>query len=106
MTLIPGMYRYAYPSKTMTYLAQGRPILAAVETESELAKTMLAECYGFSVPIGDAEVLEELLVRLADDLSWKEHMNQSALAAFEKYFSAPVVLSKWSQLVGQACRVS
>lgn len=106
VTLIPGMYRYAYPSKTMAYLAQGRPILAAVETESELAKTMLAECYGFSVPIGDAEVLEELLVRLADDLSWKDHMNQSALAAFEKYFSAPVVLSKWSQLVGQACRVS
>jgi glycosyltransferase involved in cell wall biosynthesis len=101
VALIPGMYRYAYPSKTMAYLEQGRPILAVVETESELAKTMLAESYGFSVPIGDAEALAELLVRLADDLSWKEPMNQSALVAFEKYFSAPVVLAKWSQLVGQ-----
>jgi glycosyltransferase involved in cell wall biosynthesis len=100
VALIPGMYRYAYPSKTMAYLEQGRPILAVVETESELAKTMLAESYGFSVPIGDAEALAELLVRLADDLSWKEPMNQSALVAFEKYFSAPVVLAKWSQLVG------
>jgi glycosyltransferase involved in cell wall biosynthesis len=101
VALIPGMYRYAYPSKTMVYLEQGRPILAAVEIESELAKTMLAEGYGFSVPIGDAEVLAELLVRLADDLSWKEPMNQSALASFEKYFSAPAVLAKWSQLVGR-----
>jgi len=101
VALIPGMYRYAYPSKTMAYLEQGRPILAVVETESELAKTMLAESYGFSVPIGDAEALAALLVRLADDLSWKEPMNQSALVAFEKYFSAPVVLAKWSQLVGQ-----
>ena len=58
------------------------------------------------MPMGDDEVVEELLVRLADDLAWKDHMNQSDLAAFEKYFSAPVVLSKWSQLVGQACRVS
>ena len=101
VALIPGMYRYAYPSKTMAYLEQGRPIIAAVETESELAKTMLAEGYGFSVPIGDAEALAELLVRLADDLSWKEPMNQSALAAFENCFSAPVVLAKWSQLVGR-----
>lgn len=102
VALIPGMYHYAYPSKTMAYLEQGRPILAAVETESELAKTMLAEGYGFSVPIGDSEALAELLVRLADDLSWKEPMNQSALAAFEKYFSAPVVLAKWSQLVNRS----
>jgi colanic acid biosynthesis glycosyl transferase WcaI len=100
VALISGMYRYAYPGKTMAYLEQGRPILAAVETESELAKTMLAEGYGFSVPIGDAEALAELLVRLADDLSWKESMNRSALAAFERHFSAPVVLAKWSQLVG------
>lgn len=99
VSLIPRMYRYAYPSKTMVYLEQGRPILAAVETESELAKTMLAEGYGFPVPIGDAEALAELLVRLADNLSWKDPMNQAALAAFEKYFSAPVVLAKWSQLV-------
>jgi glycosyltransferase involved in cell wall biosynthesis len=99
VALIPGMYRYAYPSKTMAYLEQGRPIIAAVETESELAKMMTAEGYGFSVPVGDAEALADLLVRLADDLSWKEPMNQSALRAFEKYFSAAVVLGKWSQLV-------
>ena len=101
VALTPGMYRYAYPSKTMAYLEQGRPILTAVETESELAKTMLAEGYGFSVSIGDAEALAGLLVRLADDQSWKEPMNQSALNAFEKYFSATVVLAKWSRLVPQ-----
>jgi len=100
VALIPGMYRYAYPSKTMAYLEQGRPIIAAVETESELVKTMLSEGYGFSLPSGDAEAFAELLVRLADDPSWKEPMNQSALAAFEKYFSAPTVLAKWSQLLG------
>lgn len=103
VALVPEMYRYAYPSKTMTYLEQGRPIIAAVEPESELAKTMLAEGYGFSVPIGDAQALAELLVRLADEQSWKEPMSQSASAAFEKYFSASVVLAKWSKLVGSGC---
>lgn len=101
VALISGMYRFAYPGKTMAYLEQGRPILAVIETESELANQMLEEGYGFSVPIGDAEALAKLLVQLADDKSWKEQMSQSALAAFEKHFSAPVVLDKWSKLLKQ-----
>lgn len=104
--LIPGMYKYAYPSKTMAYLEQGRPIIAVIEEESELAKTMQSEGYGFSVPIGNAESLAQLLSRLADDLSWKESMNQSASVAFEKYFSSSVLLDKWSKLVSQSCRTS
>src|SRR5690606_33624762 len=38
VSLIPELYRYAYPSKTMTYLEQGCPVLVAVEPESCLAK--------------------------------------------------------------------
>lgn len=97
--LVPEMYKYAYPSKTMIYLEQGKPIIAAVETESELAKTMHAESYGFSVPIGDAGALSNLLVQLADDPSWKSPMNASALLAFKKYFSPEIVLAKWDAVV-------
>jgi glycosyltransferase involved in cell wall biosynthesis len=106
VALIPGVYRYAYPSKTMAYLEQGLPIIAVVESESDLVKTMSAEGYGFSAPIGDAEALAELLVRLADDSSWKEPMSQCASVAFEKYFSAPIVLGKWSRLVGHPYRTA
>lgn len=97
--LIPDMYKYAYPSKTMAYLEQGCPIIAVIEEESELAKTMQSEGYGFSVPIGNAEALAKLLLQLADDISWKQSMSQAALEVFEKYFSSSVVLDKWSKLV-------
>jgi glycosyltransferase involved in cell wall biosynthesis len=97
--LVPTMYKYAYPSKTMAYLEQGRPIIAAVETESQLAKTMHSEGCGFSVPIGDAEALADLLVKLADDDSWKSSMRASALNVFEKHFSAPLVLARWTEVV-------
>lgn len=99
VALMHGMHRFSYPSKTMAYLEQGRPILAVMEAESDLVKTMLEEGYGFSLPAGDAEALAVLLMRLADDESWKEQMNQSALTAFNKYFSAEHVLAKWSQLM-------
>lgn len=99
VTLIPEMYRYAYPSKTMAYLEQGRPIIAAVESESELSQEMHSQGYGFSVPIGDANALAQLLIRLADDDSWKTQMNGAALSAFERKFSAQVVLKRWSRVV-------
>jgi glycosyltransferase involved in cell wall biosynthesis len=99
VALIPEMYKYAYPSKTMAYLEQGRPIIAAVEPESELSQDMQSQGYGFSVPIGDPNALAQLLVRLADDDSWKAKMNTAALSAFERNFSPQVVLQRWCRVV-------
>ena len=99
VTLIPEMYNYAYPSKTMAYLEQGTPIIAAVESESELSREMEAQGYGYSVPIGDASALATLLIRLTDDNSWKQKMNAAALRAFEQNFAPEVVLQRWTRVV-------
>jgi glycosyltransferase involved in cell wall biosynthesis len=42
VSLVPGIYRFAFPSKILTYLAAGLPILAMVEPDSEMAR-MLTE---------------------------------------------------------------
>ena len=99
VTLIPEIYKYAYPSKTMAYLEQSTPIIAAVEPESELSQDMCSQGYGFSVPIGDANALAALLVQLADDDSWRQKMNAAALHAFEQNFSPEVVLQRWTRVV-------
>ncbi len=46
----PTVCRVAYPSKTMTYLAIGLPVLAIVEPESELARMIDSEKLGLVVP--------------------------------------------------------
>jgi len=99
VTLIPKMYKYAYPGKTMIYLEQGKPIIAAVEQESELSQDMQSQSYGFSVPIGDAKALAQLLIQLAEDHSWKQKMSSAVRHAFEQKFSAEVVLQRWAQVV-------
>lgn len=47
VSLEPEIYRYAFPSKTLTYLGLGLPILAIVESESELAKMIEAQELGW-----------------------------------------------------------
>lgn len=99
VSLVPGMFRYAYPSKTMTYLEQGCPLIVAVETDSELAQDVNDQGYGYSVPVGDSQALAALLVRLADDPGWRQAMRDNALRKAESAFSESAVLERWSRIL-------
>ncbi len=99
VSLTPGMYRYAYPSKTMTYLEQGCPLLVMVEPESELAKDVTDWEYGLCVPPGDAEALANQLSGLADNRDVLPEMRSAAARKFEQAFSEDLVLEKWGELL-------
>jgi colanic acid biosynthesis glycosyl transferase WcaI len=62
ITLAPGVYRVAYPSKTMAYLEAGCPLLATVEEESELAAFIREENLGLVCPPGDPDALAGVVV--------------------------------------------
>lgn len=47
VSLQEKVIRYAYPSKTMTYLSLGIPVLALVEEDSELAETLIKHQLGW-----------------------------------------------------------
>ncbi|MCP4204930.1 MAG: glycosyltransferase family 4 protein [bacterium] len=53
--LLPGVYRTAFPSKTMMYLAAGCPVLAIVEEESRLAALVRERRLGVQVSQGDIQ---------------------------------------------------
>jgi glycosyltransferase involved in cell wall biosynthesis len=97
--LSPDVYRYAYPSKTMAYLEQGIPILAIVECESELAKAILTDGCGFTIPNGSATDLSRLLLKISEDCSWKDSMRLAAFSAFNNRFSTDAALDKWLKIV-------
>jgi glycosyltransferase involved in cell wall biosynthesis len=97
--LSPEVYKFAYPSKTMAYLEQGTPVIALVESESELAKVILTDGCGFTIPNGSASDLSILLLEIAEDSSWRQSMKRAAILAFNDRFSTNVVLDKWLKIV-------
>tara|TARA_Y100000589_G_scaffold332055_1_gene388881 strand:- start:3200 stop:4456 length:1257 start_codon:yes stop_codon:yes gene_type:complete len=101
VSLKPNMYKFAYPSKTMTYLEQGIPILAMIEKESDLALDIVNENIGFVVPLKEHRELANLLIKLNKNHDWKEKLKKSSLKAFEKKFSDKVILNKWGKLIFQ-----
>ena len=100
ISLVPEMYKYAYPSKTMTYLEQGCPLIVAVEPDSQLATEVQSEKIGFVAAQSDHEALADLLTELA---SWPseamESMRARAAEAFHRHYEESVVLNKWAQLI-------
>lgn len=49
ISLTPGIFRFAFPSKTLTYLAAGLPLLALIEDDSALARMLREHRVGISV---------------------------------------------------------
>ena len=99
VSLIPELYRYAYPSKTMTYLEQGCPVLVAVEPESRLAADIVENNAGLAVRGGDASELAQAISRLAADDQQVQGIKENASRLAEKAFSQEVVLARWASLV-------
>ena len=99
VSLVPELYHYAYPSKTMTYLEQGCPVLVAVEPESCLARDIVGNAAGLAVPGGDVDRLVESISSLADDPDGVNSMRQNAREFAARGFAPDVVLARWSFLL-------
>lgn len=99
VSLAPNIYRYAYPSKTMTYLELGCPLIVAVESESELANDVRNGKYGFCLPVNSGLSLAQLLLKMSQDKSWKSTMKKNALLKASEEFSETVQIEKWSNLL-------
>lgn len=99
VSLIPGVVRYAYPSKTMAYLQQGRPILVSVEHESALAKMIKAEGVGIVVEPRNANAIANAIVGLADNRDIWSHMQIKAQQCGEELFAEGPILNRWASLI-------
>ena len=99
VSLKPGIYRAAYPSKTLTYLGLGVPILAMIEPESELAQTLHIRRLGRVVPHGDPVALAAEIRKAAD--AKDDGARVRALRYHAEHLSKEAVLARWTALVSE-----
>jgi colanic acid biosynthesis glycosyl transferase WcaI len=85
VSLAPGLAGYIVPSKLYPILAAGRPYLAVVDADSEVAAITRQHQCGVLVPVNDAAALADAMVRLADDESCRRAMGERARDAAMLY---------------------
>lgn len=90
-----GTGQFFFPSKLLTVLGAGLPVLAVADEESELARALFAGRCGWVVPPGRAELLAEKLREVAA-LPASERAEVCVRgAAFNATFAAERVLPAW-----------
>lgn len=100
ISLVPGLWGCAAPSKTYAVMAMARPFVAAVDAGSEPA--LIAEGCGCGavVPAGDGEALANALLALRS--APREELGANARRAFEEQFSAPICIARLRRVVESA----
>lgn len=89
------------PSKTLSYMASGRPIIAAVDRLSATADLVLAADCGIVVAPEDAEALAAGIERLHRDPDMCLRMGSNGRKYAVKRFSKGAVLSQWDALLAE-----
>ena len=93
----PGIYRAAYPSKTLTYLALGVPLLAVVDSESALARMVRRDEVGIVVEGWSGRAIADAV--LAARRGPVEHWRAKAELVHRRDFSTTALLRQWDGVV-------
>ena len=78
LSLIDGVTGLAVPSKTYSYMAAGKPILAVIGQDSDIAKDLTRYNAGFVISTGDVSKLEASIKRLINNSKLKVQMGTNA----------------------------
>ena len=93
-----GLASSSVPSKTYSILAAGRPLIAGVDSGSEIANILDRSGAGIAVPPEDAELLTKAIRELADAPGERERMGEAGRAFVEGWASPAAVAVSYEEL--------
>lgn len=98
VSLNKDIYKYAYPSKTLTYLAEGRPLLCIIERESELAKIVETNRLGITCGQDNVHELKSAIHNLITNHEMYLEYCQNVEHYFSKNLLIDQILADWDKI--------
>jgi len=98
MALAPGMAGISVSSRLYNLLAAGRPIIAAVDATSEVARVVLEEGAGIVVRPGDAGAFVAAIRTMASEPARRKEMSDRGRHAAESRYTFAAALESYARL--------
>lgn len=86
------------PSKILSIMAAGRPVVAALHSKGDAPKLIEAAQAGYALPPEDPRALAETIVELCDDSGLCRRLGQRGRSYAEQHLSHAAVASKYEDL--------
>ena len=96
--LKPGLGTASVPSKLYSILAAGRPVLASVDTGTEIDLVVSRSGAGRSVSSNNNDLFVETLIALADDPVGRDAAGKAGRKFAEEWLSADSVAQSYDEL--------
>jgi glycosyltransferase involved in cell wall biosynthesis len=94
--LEPTAGQFSVPSKTLSYLCAGRPVLAAMASTNTAAKILQERAdAGVVVEPGDSDAFGAAALRLAKDPEMRAHLGANGRAYAEAHFALDHILDRF-----------
>jgi glycosyltransferase involved in cell wall biosynthesis len=104
--LEPTAAKYSVPSKVLSYMTAGRPILAAIPADNLAARTIKAACAGLAVDPENAAELRRLARSLVEDGDCRKRLGAAGLAYARANFNIDGIAARFEELFYRHARES
>lgn len=95
ISLLPAMEGLIVPSKFYGVAAAGRPIIAVIAPNGEIAELITKAGCGIAVTPGDGRSLAAAIRALKVDADLRDEMGHKARALLDDFFRREIALSQW-----------
>lgn len=98
VSLHPGVIACAYPSKTLSYLRNGLPVLALVESDSQLAAQLRSYAAGWTVDPVRGGSAGDQIERILGERDRLTQLSAAARRMYDGEFGRKQQLTRWTSL--------
>ena len=106
VSLQPQLEGLIVPSKIYGIAAAGRPVIFIGDPGGEVAK-LLSDCgFGFSIRVGETDVLVHHIREMAQRMDTATSMGMLGRSCFERRFDRYNSITKWTNILGQFLQLS
>jgi glycosyltransferase involved in cell wall biosynthesis len=99
VSLEKGMEGLAVPSKTYSYLAAGRPVLAIMAADTDIPAILAQYRCGYTLEGGDAAGMAERILAMASDRAALARMGSNARKLYEEQFRREIRTGEYVKLM-------
>jgi glycosyltransferase involved in cell wall biosynthesis len=93
--------KYSVPSKVLSYMCAGKPIVAAIADSNSAAHMLEAEGAGLVTPPSDAEAFAEAVMVLLGDDARRSAMGRAARSYAEHFFEISRIADNFESILAQ-----
>lgn len=103
VSLEEGLSGLCVPSKTYSYMAEGKPIVAIIEKETDIAKDLLGGNAGFVCKNGDGHGVAEHIQTLYENKELREIMSENCKQIFKQKYTTKICTNKYCEVMHKIC---